>query len=103
MSNSTSVGGILSLDPNVVDMQDGKFELMLVRPPKDAGELISLVSALTSQRYVSPMLTFKTVRRLTVRTETQIDWTLDGEHAAGQPTIDIENLHHAITLVRGGK
>ncbi len=103
VSNSTSVGGILSLDPNVVDMQDGKFELMLVRPPKDAGELISLVSALTSQRYVSPMLTFKTVRRLIVRTETQIDWTLDGEHAAGQPTIDIENLHHAITLVRGGK
>lgn len=27
ISNSTSVGGILTLDPSVVDMQDGKFEL----------------------------------------------------------------------------
>ena len=64
VSNSTSVGGILTLDPSVVDMRDGKFELMLVRPPKDAGELVGCIQALTSQRYDTPMLTFRTASRL---------------------------------------
>ena len=31
ISNSTSVGGILTLDPKQVDMRDGRFELLLVR------------------------------------------------------------------------
>ena len=45
ISNSTSVGGIFDPDPSVVDMQDGKFELMLIRPPKDAVELMGCIQA----------------------------------------------------------
>lgn len=101
VSNSTSVGGILTLDPKIVDMQDGKFELMLVRPPKNPLELADLVSALTSQRYNSPMLTFQTVSWLRVQADPDMDWTLDGERAAGQSVLEIENLHHAIRLIRG--
>ncbi len=101
ISNSTSVGGILTLDPKIVDMQDGKFELMLVRPPKNPMELADLVSALSSQRYNSPMLTFQTVSRLHVQADPDMDWTLDGERAPGQSVLEIENLHHAIRLIRG--
>lgn len=100
ISNSTSVGGILTLDPKVVDMQDGKFELMLVRPPRDALELLDLIQALTTQRYVSPMLTFRTVSRLTVRPDPSMVWTLDGEKADGSSEIPIENLHQAIRLIK---
>ena len=39
ISNSTSVGGILTLDPKQVDMSDGMFELLLVRSPKDLMEV----------------------------------------------------------------
>lgn len=102
VSNSTSVGGILTLDPKVVDMSDGKFELMLVRPPKDAGELLNLVSALTAQRYESPMLTFRTVSRLTVTANPDMAWTLDGERAEGRATVEIENLHNAIRILQTG-
>lgn len=101
VSNSTSVGGILTLDPNVVDMQDGKFELMLVRPPRDPVELLNLVSALSSQKYVSPMLTFRTVSRLKVTASPSMVWTLDGERAECPGEFEIENLQHAIHIIRG--
>ncbi|MBQ5841409.1 MAG: YegS/Rv2252/BmrU family lipid kinase, partial [Clostridia bacterium] len=39
VSNSTSVGGILTLDPTRVDMNDGLLELLLVRMPANAAEL----------------------------------------------------------------
>lgn len=103
VSNSTSVGGILTLDPKIVDMRDGKFELMLVRPPKNPGELLNLVTALTAQKYESPMLTFQTVSRLTVTASPDMAWTLDGEKAEGRPTVEIENLHHAIRLIKTGE
>lgn len=99
VSNSTSVGGILTLDPKVVDMQDGKFELMLVRPPKNAAELLNLVQSLTAQRYDSPMLTFQTVSHLTVHGNKNMPWTLDGEKFDGAEEIEIDNLHNAFRLV----
>ena len=103
ISNSTSVGGILTLDPNVVDMQDGKFELMLIRPPKDAVELMGCIQALTGQRYDTPMLTFCSASRLTVTASPEMAWTLDGEKEEGHETVEVENLHRAIRLVQGGK
>lgn len=99
VSNSTSVGGVLTLDPAIVDMRDGKFELMLVRPPKNPGELLNLVSTLTAQKYDTPMLTFQTVSHLTVRANPEMVWTLDGERADGAAEVEIENLHNAIRLI----
>lgn len=39
ISNSTSVAGILTLSPEIVDMNDGVFELLLVRKPQSLMEL----------------------------------------------------------------
>lgn len=99
VSNSTSVGGILTLSQAVVDMRDGVFELMLVRPPKNAGELVRLVKDLKSCQYDSPMLTFQPVRTLTVKARADMPWSLDGEKHNGAAQITIENLHEAIRLV----
>ena len=102
ISNSTSVGGILTLDPSVVDMQDGKFELMLIRPPKDAVELMGCIQALTGQRYDTPMLTFCSASCLTVTANPEMPWTLDGEKEEGHETGEVENLHRAIRLIQKG-
>ena len=58
ISNSISVGGILTLDPKQVDMTDGKFELLLVRAPKDLLEVSECVVALQKQQYNCAMMTF---------------------------------------------
>lgn len=100
ISNSTSVGGILTLDPSVVDMGDGKFELLLIRAPRDAGELMSCIQALTTQRYDSPMLTFRSASHIHITANPSMPWTLDGEKEEGHHVVDVENLHHAICLLQ---
>lgn len=100
ISNSTSVGGILTLDPSVVDMGDGKFELLLIRAPRDAGELMGCIQALTTQRYDSPMLTFRSASRIHITASPSMPWTLDGEKEEGHHVVDAENLHHAISLLQ---
>jgi YegS/Rv2252/BmrU family lipid kinase len=100
ISNSTSLGGILTLDPKQVDMGDGVFELLLIRAPKDLLELNECVWAVQKQKYNCAMMTFVSTRELTVFPDPQMDWTLDGERCGGAQCIHVENLHHAIRLMR---
>ncbi len=98
--NSTSVGGILTLDPKQVDMADGKFELLLLRAPKNLAEISECITAVQKQTYNCAMLTFLTTSRLAVHADPEMCWTLDGERATGAAQVEIENLHHAIRLMK---
>ena len=100
VSNSTSVGGVFTLNPRLVDLRDGKFEVILVRLPRDMNELAECVTALQNQTYDCAAITFRSVSRLKVCQEPTVAWTLDGERAEGAQTIHIENLHRAIRLVQ---
>lgn len=97
--NSTSLGGILTLNPNVVDMNDGLFELLLVKAPANVNELNEIVLALTTQNYDYPALGFYPTSSLHVFSPDELDWTLDGEHAVGRQSFEVENLHSAIQLI----
>ena len=98
--NSTSVGGILSLDPNQVDMADGLFEILLVRAPKNPLEITECISAIRKQQYNCRMMTFRSAKNVRIQVSPEIDWTLDGEMAAGREEHLAANLHHAICLIR---
>ena len=102
VSNSTSMGGVLTLDPRQVDMQDGKLELILVRAPKDLIELHEFVMALQNQTYNCTAMTFVSTANMKISADPQMPWTLDGEKADGSEQIEIRNLHHAIRLVKRG-
>lgn len=101
--NSTSVGGILTLDPRQVDMTDGRLELLLVRSPRDLQELNECIVALQKKVYNCAMITFLSAARLEVTAPADMPWTLDGEKAEGSGHIVIENRHLAIRLMQKEK
>ena len=98
VSNSTSVGGVFTLDASQVDLRDGKFEVILVRMPRDMAELTQGAAALQNHTYDCAAITFRSVSSLVIRQDPAVDWTLDGERAEGTETIHIENLSQAIRL-----
>ena len=100
ISNSTSVGGILSLDPTLVDLSDGLFEVLLVRAPRNVGELMECIQALRTRNYDKcAMITFRSTSRVKVTTGADLVWTLDGERADTDGPIDVRNLNRAIRLI----
>lgn len=100
ISNSTSVGGILTLAPDKVDMADGKFELLLIRAPKDLFELSECVRALQQKTYNCAMITFINTKQVRVTAPEDMSWTLDGEHEPGHLQIDVQCLHQAIQVCK---
>lgn len=98
--NSTSVGGIVTLDPNQVDLKDGKFEVLLVRAPKTLQEIPECLMAVQKQQYNSAMMTFRTASKITVEADPEMPWTLDGEKEEGHQLVEVRNLHKAIRLIQ---
>lgn len=101
ISNSTSIGGIMTLDPDQVDMSDGLLEVMLVKAPKDLAQLAECIQAIQKHQYDKcAMITFRSTDKLKVTSDGSFNWTLDGEMEPGKEQVEIENLHHAISLVK---
>lgn len=98
--NSTSFGGVLKLDPNKVDLNDGLLEMLLIHMPKDVAELSRIALALTTRKYDDPLLEFHSISDATIYTDPNEGWTLDGEYQPGAETIQIKNIPSAYQLIR---
>ena len=99
--NSTSVGGILTLDAKQVDMRDGKFEILLVRAPRDVLEISECIQAVSKQQYNCKMITFQSAKKIRVFADEDMPWTLDGEREEGHREVLVENLQQAYGLMKG--
>ena len=97
--NSTSIGGLMKLDPERVVLDDGKFEMLLIPNPKNASDLQNLVMALLEQRYDREGLVFRHVSSIRVETEEDLPWSLDGEYAPSMPAVEIVNRQRVLTML----
>lgn len=101
ISNSTSVGGVLTLDPKKVDMSDGLLEILLVRAPRNLLEITECIQAFQAQDYSNcAVVTFRSARKVRILSHPGMLWTLDGEREEGHWEVTAENVHHAINLVK---
>ena len=98
--NSTSIGGILTLPPNRVDMGDGLFEVMRSLAPRQLTEIGDCRRAVQNPRYICGMSTFRSAKSIKITASPFLSWTLDGEKADGYTEITVENLHQAIRIVQ---
>lgn len=97
--NSTSVGGIITLNPDLVDMSDGEFEVFLIRAPKDIQELGECIIALKNQKYDCNMITFRSAKSIKVFSDPDMPWSIDGEKADGVEFVEIENINKRIIII----
>lgn len=99
IANSTSVGGVISLDKRLVTMNDGRFELMLIKNPKNIVELNKCINALLTKNYNTDMIIFDSLRSAEIVTENPLTWSLDGERCDTDGRVSIKNLNNAIRMV----
>ncbi len=99
ISNSKIIGGIIRLNPGWVDMNDGKFEVLLIKYPKNGVELGKIVNAITNRELKScELIRIMSAKDIVVEAlgEKPIDWSLDGEGETGIRRAHIQNIHSSI-------
>jgi len=99
VTNSESVGGFKSITGKNVRLDDGVFEVTLIRTPKNVSELqdilVSLMNREMNSKYIE---TFKT-ERVEFLSDVPISWTLDGEDGGRHNEVTILNHRQAISIM----
>lgn len=99
VSNSMSVGGIVKFKENLVKLNDGLFEVMLVRHPKNILALQNILDGILRGDLNREQIEFFHTKKLTVSGGRGVSWTLDGEFSPGKEQVVIENIPSALWLV----
>lgn len=98
ITNSISVGGFRGMTGSDVELDDGVFEVTLIKKPKNPMELNEIVAALVNLVDDTDMIySFKTGHvKFTAKKE--IPWTLDGEYGGDHSEVEIRNLQRGIEI-----
>ncbi len=102
VSNTMSVGGFKSLTPAGVSLDDGLFEVLLVRRPQTMAQLQRIIQGFLQKDLDSDMMVSLRTSRLEIAGEEHLPWTLDGEYGGDPLRAEIVNDRQAIRLVWGG-
>ena len=99
ITNSTSVAGFHGLTGKDVKLDDGEFEVILIKGPNNPIELNEILGFLTGVIPKTQMVVTYKTKEIRIESEEEIPWTLDGEFGGNHKAVDIRNLHKKVELI----
>lgn len=100
VTNSHSIGGFRGITGTgkEVLLDDGVFEVTLIRKPSNPLELNNIIVAMVDKRVKSEHIYSFTATRIVVESEEPLAWTLDGEFGGEPRKAVIENKTKALEI-----
>ena len=102
VGNTVSVGGLVSLPRDKVLLDDGRFEVILIRQPKNGRDWQSILTALTTlQMAEDGAVVGFSAGETTFACDRPVAWTVDGEFGGEQTVTHVRNLPRSLTMATG--
>lgn len=102
VSNTLSIAGIKGNPVRPIALDDGLFEVMLVRQPKNLFQLQHILKALTNvESDDKGLVTCFRANKVRIISDQDLAWTLDGEYGGDHRVVEVSNCHQAVTIVYG--
>lgn len=99
VTNSLSVAGFKGLTGKAVCLDDGEFEVTLIKSPNNPLELTEIVEYLTGLISETKMVyTFK-ASQINVRSRSSVSWTMDGEDGGAHWSVEIKNHRRQVNIL----
>lgn len=99
VSNSMSVGGIVKFNDSVVKLNDGKFEVLLIKNPTTILQFQSIVDGILRKDLSRDGIEFFHTHEITISGGKDVPWTLDGEFSEGKDSVTLTNVPSALHLI----
>lgn len=99
VSNSDSVAGIKNAFGNQADLNDGLFEVVLIKAPKNILDIQRILTDFLNKKYDPDYVAMFRTDRLTIESEVAMKWTLDGENGGSLKRVNIKNLKRRIQVL----
>ncbi len=98
ITNSTSVGGFKNITGKNVKMDDGVFEVTLIKNPKNPVELNNIMMSLLNRDMDTNAMYYFRTAELTLESGEPMAWTLDGENGGTHTKVTIKNVCKGIDI-----
>lgn len=96
-SNSTSVAGIFKFNIDDVKLNDGFFEILLVRKIKPITAPL-IAGKVIRQEYDGKQIVFLRTSKAKITSPQEVPWTLDGEYGGAHKAVMIHVLSKAVEI-----
>lgn len=100
VTNALSVGGIYKFDAKHVNLNDGLFEVLLIRMPKNTTDIVDIFSNLANLNYEENQVLFFHTSNITIECEQPTKWTVDGEYGGTLEKVTVKNIPDAIKVFK---
>lgn len=99
ISNTPSLAGVLQYPQGLVDMEDGRLEVLLIRSPQSMTDWQKLLRSIRLRDYdASPLIEIGQAESILVENPEGLIWALDGESSGEFQTAQISVLNRALKL-----
>ncbi len=98
VSNSSTIGGYKVFPKGDVRLDDGEFEVLLVKSPRNPAELNELITSLLAQEMDPEYFYYFKASEIEFDTPEAVSWTLDGENGGLHKEVRIENRKQALGI-----
>ena len=98
ISNSKQVGGFQGITGEGVELDDGKFEVTLIKQPKTPPELNTILVSLLERNLDNDLMYSFRTSEITLESEEPVSWSLDGEDGGSHTVMHITTLPRAIDI-----
>ncbi len=98
VTNSLYIAGFKNVNFGKTSLDDGMFEMLLIKMPKNIFELESIISALINVKINDNFMYYIQASNLTIISDA-MEWTLDGEYGGIHDKVEIENCNKAVEII----
>lgn len=99
VTNSISVAGFKGLTGKDVELDDGEFEVTLIKSPDNPIELSEIIEYLTGLISDTSMVYKFKASHVIVRSRSSVSWTIDGENGGEHWSVEIKNHHKKLNIL----
>ena len=99
VTNSLSIGGMKNLTGKNILLDDGLFEITLIRRPKNPIELQEIAGSLILGNAESRLVETFRAPSVSISAEKEVAWTLDGEYGGSFKEARLVNMSRSIGLL----
>lgn len=99
VSNSKSIGGFQWFRKRDIDIDDGKFDILLIKKPKYKIQYITIALDILLKRYQSKNFFYKQGSKIIISSDKSLTWTIDGEFGGRTKEAKISNYKKAVTYI----
>lgn len=98
VTNSQSVGGFKNITGENISLNDGLFEVTLIRKIENAANLNDVLAGLVDRNLGNKSMYYFKTDKLKIVSEKEIPWTLDGEFGGKTDNVEIKNLKKFLSI-----